>query len=94
MDQIPLQNRGAKQTVEYIGKKSVHVKNLKIDFARRFYTFYVTVRAIPDQNFDKFHEISSNFTGTSVKLSVQHMRYFSVLKLYQLLNVGYIHFPE
>ena len=28
--------------------------------------------------FENFHEISFNFTGTSVKLSVQHMRYFTV----------------
>ena len=36
MDQVPLQNRGATHTVEYKGKKSVHKKKLKIDFARRF----------------------------------------------------------
>ena len=50
MDHVPLQNCGAKETVEHTGKKSVHIKKLKIDFARRFCTFNVTVRAIPDQN--------------------------------------------
>ena len=29
--------------------------------------------------FENFHEISFNFTGTSVKLSVQHMRDFTVV---------------
>ena len=50
MNHVPIQNCGAKQFVEHTGKKSGPYKKLKIDFARRFCTFNVTVRVIPDQN--------------------------------------------
>ena len=50
MDQVPLQNRGAKHTVEYKGKRYVYAKKKKTDFDRRFCTFNVTVRAIQEQN--------------------------------------------
>ena len=74
MDQVPLQIRGTIHIVESKGKKSVH-KKLKIEFARRFYTFNVTVRAILKKNHKNFR----NFTGISVKLSVSHMRNFTVV---------------
>ena len=60
MDQVRLQNLGAKHTVEYKGKRYVYAKKKKTDFDRRFCTFNpfatnrhnlnVTVRAIQEQN--------------------------------------------
>ena len=44
-DQVPLQDRKVKKTVDFKGTKRVHIKTQKSDFARRFCTFQVTVRA-------------------------------------------------
>ena len=44
-DQVPLQDRKVKKTVDFKGTKSVHIKTQKSDFARRFCTFQLTVRA-------------------------------------------------
>ena len=44
-DQVPLQDRKVKKTVDFKGTKRVHIKTHKSDFARRFCTFQVTDRA-------------------------------------------------
>ena len=44
-DQVPLQDRKSKRTVDFKGTKRVHIKTQKSDFDRRFCTFQVTVRA-------------------------------------------------
>ena len=44
-DQVPLQDRKVKKTVDFKGTKRVHIKTQKSDFARRFCTFQLTVRA-------------------------------------------------
>ena len=44
-DQVPCQDRIVKKTVDFKGTKRVHIKTQKSDFARRFCTFQLTVRA-------------------------------------------------
>ena len=44
-DQVPLQDRKSKRTVDFKRTKRVHIKTQKSDFDRRFCTFQVTVRA-------------------------------------------------
>ena len=48
-DQVPMQNRTVKRTVDFKGNKRVHIKSSKMDFDRRFCTFQVTVRATHPQ---------------------------------------------
>ena len=44
-DQVPLQDRQTKRTVDIKGTKRMHVKTQKTDFELRFCTFQVTVRS-------------------------------------------------